>query len=114
MVDGIDVAGTDEIEPGSALPLDTSLTGTPEPISIFRDTDGTFYALDDTCTHERQSLADGWVEDCQVECPLHAACFSLRTGAALTLPATKPLQTHRLEVQGDRLVLFPGEPAVID
>ncbi|MET3952487.1 hypothetical protein ABIB29_003350 [Arthrobacter sp. UYEF36] len=25
-----------------------------------------------TCTHQDASLADGWVEDCWVECPLHA------------------------------------------
>ena len=28
--------------------------------------------------------------DCKIECPLHGAEFDLKTGEAVTLPATKP------------------------
>lgn len=62
--------------------------------------DGTYHAVDDTCTHAKVSLAEGIVDedDCTIECPKHGALFSLRTGEALTLPATKPVARHTVEV----------------
>ncbi|MER7012210.1 bifunctional 3-phenylpropionate/cinnamic acid dioxygenase ferredoxin subunit [Saccharopolyspora sp. NPDC000359] len=59
---------------------------------------GTFYAIDDTCTHQDASLSDGWLEGCAVECPLHAACFDLRTGKPSGPPARKPVRTHQVVV----------------
>jgi 3-phenylpropionate/trans-cinnamate dioxygenase ferredoxin subunit len=108
MSDGIRVAAVDDVEPGEALALDTALTGTEEPISIFRDDDGTYYALDDTCSHEDASLADGWVEAGEVECPLHATRFCLRNGQPMCLPATQPVAAHKVEVRDGEVYLFPG------
>ena len=110
MSDGIRVAAVDDVEPGEALVLDTDVTGTDEPISLFRDDDGTYYALDDTCSHEDASLADGWIEAGEVECPLHATRFCLADGQPMCLPATRPVRTHRVEIRGDDIYLFPGVP----
>ncbi|TDD87767.1 bifunctional 3-phenylpropionate/cinnamic acid dioxygenase ferredoxin subunit [Saccharopolyspora karakumensis] len=66
-------------------------------IAVF-NADGIFYAIDDTCTHQDASLSDGWLEDCAVECPLHAACFDLRTGKPSGPPARKPVRTHEVVV----------------
>jgi 3-phenylpropionate/trans-cinnamate dioxygenase ferredoxin component len=68
------------------------------PIAVFRTDDGELYAIDDTCTHQDASLADGWLEGCQVECPLHASKFDLRTGAVDAPPARRPVRTHRVQV----------------
>ena len=38
-----------------------------------------------------------------VRCPLHHACFSLRTGEALTAPALGPISCWKVEQQGDTL-----------
>jgi nitrite reductase/ring-hydroxylating ferredoxin subunit len=65
--------------------------------------DGDFYAIDDTCTHQDASLADGWLDGCAVECPLHASCFDLRTGKVSGPPAKKPVRTHRVVVQDGML-----------
>ncbi|MGH3620512.1 MAG: bifunctional 3-phenylpropionate/cinnamic acid dioxygenase ferredoxin subunit [Sciscionella sp.] len=67
------------------------------PISVFH-AEGGFYAVDDTCTHSDASLADGFVEGCFVECPLHSALFDLRTGIPACLPAKRPLRTHPVVV----------------
>ncbi|MEO7447465.1 MAG: bifunctional 3-phenylpropionate/cinnamic acid dioxygenase ferredoxin subunit [Humibacillus sp.] len=107
----IRVAAVDDVEPGEALLLSTELTGTTEPISLFRDDDGTYYALDDTCSHEDASLSEGWVEDGAVECPLHSTRFCLADGVPQCLPATRPVATHRVEVRGDEVYLQPGVPA---
>lgn len=63
------------------------------PVAVFH-TDQGFYATDDTCTHQDASLADGWLEGCLVECPLHAASFDVRTGLPTCLPAKRPVRTY--------------------
>ncbi len=69
-------------------------------IAVF-NVDGELYAIDDTCTHQDASLSDGWLEGCAVECPLHAACFDLRTGRPSGPPAKKPVRTHAVTVATD-------------
>jgi 3-phenylpropionate/trans-cinnamate dioxygenase ferredoxin subunit len=69
------------------------------PVSVFHTDDGELYAIDDTCTHQDASLADGWLEGCEVECPLHASKFDLRTGAVDAPPAKLPVRTHQVVVE---------------
>ena len=88
------------IEPGEALRLDSPDTR-GVPIAIFRTEEDEFYAIDDTCTHQDASLADGWLEGCEVECPLHASRFDLRTGAVDAPPAKRPIRTHEVRLQDD-------------
>ncbi|MGB3771823.1 MAG: bifunctional 3-phenylpropionate/cinnamic acid dioxygenase ferredoxin subunit [Rhodococcus sp. (in: high G+C Gram-positive bacteria)] len=91
----------------SELPVGEVVTVTPpghSAISVFHTEDGMF-AIDDTCTHQDTSLADGWVENCAVECPLHEACFDLRTGMPSGTPATTPVRTHAVHVADGAVVL---------
>lgn len=104
---GIRVATADEIAPEGALLLSPALTGWPTPITVFRDGDG-FFALDDTCSHAEASLSEGYLEDGCIECPLHGALFRLSDGAALSLPATRPVRAHRVAVVDDVITLWPG------
>ena len=73
-------------------------------IALF-NVNGKYHAVDDTCSHEEASLSEGSVfaEDgrCVVECPLHGSRFDLETGAALTLPAVRPVKAYVVrEVDG--------------
>ncbi|MEI6235646.1 MAG: non-heme iron oxygenase ferredoxin subunit [Planctomycetota bacterium] len=73
-------------------------------IAIFR-ANGTILAVDDTCTHDEASLAEGTVlyenDRCVVECPWHGAHFDLCTGTAVTFPAVTPVGTYSArEVDG--------------
>lgn len=103
------VASASELGDDEALVVPRALTNWSDDIAVFRS-EGVFFALDDTCTHERASLAQGWVEDGEVECPKHAARFSLCSGAALCLPATIPARTHLVEVRDDGVWLHVGVP----
>lgn len=85
----------DDLPEGEALRI--TPVGTA-PIAIF-NVDGEYFAIDDTCTHQDASLSEGWVEGCAVECPLHTACFDLRTGAALGAPAKVPVRTHAVHIE---------------
>ncbi|MFI6335360.1 non-heme iron oxygenase ferredoxin subunit [Streptomyces sp. NPDC050535] len=108
MSDGIRVAALDDIPQGEGITIDKAVTGTADDIALLRDTDDTVYALDDTCTHEDASLADGWVEDGFVECPLHSSRFCLKSGEVQGLPATRDACPHRVEVRDAEVYLFPG------
>jgi 3-phenylpropionate/trans-cinnamate dioxygenase ferredoxin subunit len=65
--------------------------------------DGAYYALDDVCTHDGGPLAEGPIDDHVVECPRHGARFDIRTGAVLSLPATVPVPTYAVRVEGDEI-----------
>lgn len=109
MAQGIDVAGVEEIPEGEAIVVEAQVEGKPRDVAVFHAEDGEFYALDDECTHETASLAEGWIEGDRVECPLHATEFCLRTGKVLCLPATEDTYTHVVEVVDGRILLHPGE-----
>jgi len=68
------------------------------PVSVFHTDDGEVLAIDDTCTHQDASLVDGWLEGCEIECPLHASRFDLRTGAVDAPPAKLPVRTHAVVI----------------
>jgi 3-phenylpropionate/trans-cinnamate dioxygenase ferredoxin subunit len=70
------------------------------PVALW-NIDGQFYATDDTCTHEKYSLSDGYLDGCQAECALHWAKFDVRTGEALSLPATEALRTYPVMVEDE-------------
>jgi nitrite reductase/ring-hydroxylating ferredoxin subunit len=74
------------------------------PIAIFRS-GSEFFATDDTCTHAKFSLADGYVEGDEVVCALHDARFCLRTGRVLGPPATVALKTYPVRVEGDDVLI---------
>lgn len=59
---------------------------------------GEFYCIDDVCTHDDGPLSDGELDGCQIACPRHGARFDIRTGAALTMPATEPTIAHEVKV----------------
>lgn len=73
-------------------------------IALF-NCEGEYYALDDMCSHAEASLSEGDVYDCKVECPLHGAEFDLKTGEAVTLPATKPVNKYIVNVEDDYIFL---------
>jgi 3-phenylpropionate/trans-cinnamate dioxygenase ferredoxin component len=64
---------------------------------------GTFYAFDDTCTHEFCSLAEGELEDATVICPCHQGEFDVRTGEVLALPPPSPVKTYQVRTEGGDL-----------
>ena len=56
---------------------------------------GTYYATQDTCTHENASLSeDGMIDGENVICGWHFCGFAIATGAATASPCSEPLQTY--------------------
>ena len=89
----IPICPLEDLPPGSAVRVAAEV-----PLAVF-NVDGTLYCIDDTCTHQDASLADGYLEGCWVECPLHASTFDLRTGSPSGPPARTAVRTHEVVVQ---------------
>jgi 3-phenylpropionate/trans-cinnamate dioxygenase ferredoxin subunit len=74
--------------------------------------DDDVYAIGDTCTHANISLSEGDIhaDDKTIECWKHGSEFSLETGEALTLPATKAEPVYDVRVDaGDIVVVVDDE-----
>ncbi len=96
MAEFVKVATTSDIEPGTVKVYEAG----GKQIAIC-NVDGTFYAIDDVCTHDGGSLDQGELEGDQIECPRHGALFDVKTGKALTLPAVMPVQSYPVQVDGN-------------
>jgi len=57
-------------------------------------------ATENVCPHAFALLSDGFVEDGQVECPLHAARFDIKTGKCLAPPAEDDIACYEVKVEG--------------
>ena len=75
-----------------------------KPVCIARS-GGEVFALSDVCSHADVALSEGDVEDGTVECWLHGSRFDLRTGAPTGLPATKPVATYPVTIEGDDVLV---------
>ena len=71
---------------------------------------GSFYCIDDVCTHDGGTLGDGQLgRDGTLACPRHGAKFDIRTGKAMTMPATQPTVAHEVKVEGDQVLIRLNE-----
>ena len=67
---------------------------------------GSFYATSGICTHEHAFMSEGYIDGETVECPLHQGLFNIRTGAALSPPVTKNLQTFKTKVENGQVYVL--------
>ena len=75
-----------------------------QPVCVARSR-GQVYALRDVCSHADVPLSEGDVEDGAIECWLHGSLFDLKTGQPSGLPATKPVPTYAVTVEGDDVLV---------
>lgn len=94
----IRIAKTSEIAEGKGKCFDVE----GKEIAIFQ-IDGAFHAIDDQCPHVGGSLSEGFVKNCEVECPWHGARFDLRTGAALSEPASEDVKRYEVRIVGEEI-----------
>jgi 3-phenylpropionate/trans-cinnamate dioxygenase ferredoxin subunit len=69
---------------------------------------GDYYAVADTCTHDRGPLGEGRLRGHFIECPRHGSRFDVRDGVVQTPPAVRSVATYPVRVHGDAVeVLLP-------
>ena len=62
---------------------------------------GSFCATHDKCTHKQGPLSKGKLDGSTVTCPWHGSQFNVCTGEVLRGPATDPVKTYQVNVNGD-------------
>jgi 3-phenylpropionate/trans-cinnamate dioxygenase ferredoxin component len=101
----VTLCAIDELASGEARRFDVA----GRRIALVR-VDDEFHAIDDRCSHEDYSLAEGevWVEEREIECPRHGSTFDLVTGRACSLPATHAVAVYEVDVaDGTVSVVLP-------
>ncbi len=101
------ICAEDDVEIGAAKRFDVG----DHRIAVVRGED-CWYAIGDECSHADFSLSEGDVdlEDCTLECWKHGSLFSLTSGHAETLPATRAVPVYEIRVaDGEVAVLLPTE-----
>ena len=68
---------------------------------LLANVEGAFYAIRDACGHRQAPLSKGALAGHVIECPLHYACFDVRTGKLLSGPASADVATYAVRVQDD-------------
>ncbi len=95
MASFVKVAKTDEVTPGQGKMVEVS----SKKIALF-NVEGSFYAIDDTCTHRGGPLSEGSLEGKQVTCPWHGARYDVTTGEVLGPPAPQGVARYNVRVEG--------------
>ncbi|NOZ40344.1 MAG: non-heme iron oxygenase ferredoxin subunit [Planctomycetes bacterium] len=102
MPDFVPVAKTSELSDPSSMLIEVD-----DRLLVLIHAAGHFYALDDICTHDGGPLSDGPIDDkgTSIACPRHGAKFDVKTGSALTMPATKATIAHEVKVEDDQILV---------
>lgn len=78
------MASTEEVPAGEGRVVEAG----GKTLALF-NVDGTFYAIDNTCSHRGGPLGEGELDGAIVTCPWHAWRWDVKTGANANNPAVK-------------------------
>ena len=91
----VKAAKTDEIAAGQGKMVEVS----GKKIALF-NVEGSFYAIDDTCTHRGGPLSEGSLDGKEVTCPWHGAIYDVTSGEVLSPPAPQGVARYDVRVEG--------------
>ena len=100
MIDFVEVATKDRVPSGTMV----SAWAGGRKVLVY-NVNGEYYATDEQCTHRECSLEKGQFVGQVVSCPCHWARFDITTGEVLSPPATIPLPTYKVKVEGNRILV---------
>ena len=94
------IAGkTADIPPGKMIKV--SIDGKEIMVA---NVDGTYCAMDDSCTHSGSSLSEGKLDGCNVICGWHGAQFDCKTGKLLKFPAKiRDVAAYEVYIEADNI-----------
>ena len=103
MKDFVRVTSTNDLEDGEIMMVEVHGNSI-----LLANLEGSFYAIGEECPHAGGSLSEGYVEENQVECPVHGALFDLKTGANTGPPTAEPAQAYSVRVEGEDVLVGPA------
>ena len=92
------VATRDQVEPDQPLGVSVGET----KIGVY-DVDGTLHAIEDVCPHAAAMLTQGFMDGCEVECPLHNAVFDVTSGKHLRGEPCRDVKTFPVRLAGQEI-----------
>lgn len=95
MASYVRAAGADELSPGQGKLVEIA----GKKIALF-NVGGTYYAMDDTCTHRGGPLSAGELKGDEVTCPWHGAIYNVTTGDVVSGPAPRKVGSYPVRVVG--------------
>jgi len=98
MSEFVKVAKTGEVASGQGKLVEAG----GKRIAIF-NIEGTFYAIDETCTHRGGPLSEGMVVGTEVTCPWHGAVFDVTSGSVLGPPAPRDVARYAVRIEGEEI-----------
>ncbi len=96
----VKIAQTGDLSPGEGKVFEAE----GQTIALF-NVDGTFYAIENTCTHVGGPLGEGALVGDQVTCPLHGAQFNVASGKVLGPPAGSDVKSFVVTVEGSDVLI---------
>ena len=101
MADFVSVMKSSDLTPGKKKSVFVS--GKRIMIS---NVDGTYYAMDDTCSHAGCGLAEeGFLSGQVITCGCHGSQFDLASGRVMSPPATDPMAIYKVKVEGENVMV---------
>jgi 3-phenylpropionate/trans-cinnamate dioxygenase ferredoxin subunit len=97
-----------DVGPANLLPGESESVRTDTVALALFNVNGTYYALEDVCTHDGGELSGGPFEETTVTCPRHGAQFDVRTGAVLCMPAVTPIPAFPVRIENGRVLVDLG------
>ena len=92
----VKVAQTSDLSPGTGKVVQAD----GRNLALF-NVEGTFFAIDNTCTHRGGPLGEGELSGDTVECPWHGAHFNVKTGAVARPPAPTGVPSFPVHLEGN-------------
>jgi len=71
-------------------------------LAIFKEPDGTYYAIEIACKHQNWDLTTGRIEGDIATCPRHGWVYNIKTGECLS-HSSAPLRRYTVKVEGDEI-----------
>jgi nitrite reductase/ring-hydroxylating ferredoxin subunit len=66
--------------------------------------DGSYFSIDDTCTHAGGSLSEGKLDNSTIICDWHGAQFECKNGKLIKFPAKiDDLRSYKVVIESDNI-----------
>lgn len=98
----VKVAKVSEIPEGGIKKV---VVGANEPVALYKIA-GQVFATSNICTHAHCELdVSNVIHGDVVECTCHGSKFNIKTGAVVLPPASEPLKTYQVSVEGEEVFI---------
>ena len=96
MSDWVDVIAETALAEGENIVVDVDGTD----VALFK-IQGSFYAIEDICSHDGAEIASGLLDGDEIICPRHGARYCIKTGAVKSPPAYEAIKCFPVRIDNN-------------